>query len=289
MDRFAFLLSLGATAAPTQRALAAGAAVLPFASAEKRGRGRLGVAAIDVRDGRNVAQRAHERFPLASTFKLPLVIDVLARVDRGAERLDRKIAFHAGEIIAYSPSFGPKPHDGTKTVAELCEAAIEHSDNTAANLLLRTVGGPLGLTTYLRSLGDRVTRLDRYEPALNDAAPGDVRDTTTPDAMANLLARLVRDPILTPASKARIFGWMRRADTGLDRIRAGVPANWIVGDKTGTTRTAGNDVAILWPPAGGAPVVLAIYFAEVQAADKERDAAIAGVARSVVRMLRSGP
>jgi beta-lactamase class A len=132
-----------------------------------------------------------------------------------------------------------------------------------------------------------VTRLDRTEPALNNAAPGDPRDTTTPDAMAALVARLVREPILSPASKAGLFDWMRRADTGLDRIRAGVPTGWTVGDKTGTTRTGGNDVAILWPPQGRAPIVLAIYFAEVQAPDKERDAAFADVARSVVRHFRT--
>ncbi len=283
MDRSAFLLSLGATAATRRRALASSAVALPFAAEEKRGRGRLGVAAIDLRDGRRIAQRAHERFPLASTFKLPLVMSALARVDRGTVRLGAKVAYRAGEILPYSPSFGAPTHDGTKTIAELCEAAVEHSDNTAANLLLRTVGGPPGVTAYLRALGDRVTRLDRYEPALNNAPPGDPRDTTTPDAMANLLARLVREPILSPASKARLFDWMRRADTGLTRIRAGVPAGWTVGDKTGTTRTGGNDVAILWPPDGRAPIVLAIYFAEVRAADKERDAAIAAVARSVIR------
>ena len=284
MDRLTFITALGVTGATTRRALATTAAALPFAVQERRGRGRLGVAAIDLRDGRRIAQRADERFPLASTFKLPLVMDVLARVDRGTVRLGAKVAYRAGEILPYSPSFAAPPHDGTKTIAELCEAAIEHSDNTAANLLLRTAGGPPGLTAYLHALGDRVTRLDRYEPALNNAAPGDPRDTTTPDAMAKLAARLVRDTFLSPASKARLFDWMRRADTGLARIRAGVPAGWIVGDKTGTTRTGGNDVAILWPPHARAPIVLAIYFADVQAADKERDAAFADVARSVIQM-----
>ena len=131
------------------------------------------------------------------------------------------------------------------------------------------------MTAYLRALGDPVTRLDRIEPALNETKPGDVRDTTTPSAMANLLARLVRDPILSNASKQTLFGWMRGADTGLTRIRAGVPPGWTVGDKTGTTNSGGNDVAILWPRTG-APIVLAVYFAEVRGSDAERDAAIAG-------------
>jgi beta-lactamase class A len=159
--------------------------------------------------------------------------------------------------------------------------------------LLATVGGPAGVTVFARRLGDPVTRLDRSEPALNQAVPGDVRDTTTPEAMANELARLVRTPVLSSASKARLYGWMRGATTGLTRIRAGVPPGWTVGDKTGTTNTGANDVAILWPPAplphaarGDAPILLAVYFAEVRATDAERDAAIADIARATVRMLR---
>ena len=242
--------------------------------------------AIDLRDGRRIGRRERERFPLASTFKLPLVMAVLARVDRGAERLDRKLAFRANEILAYSPAEARYPRGGSLTVAELCTAAIELSDNTAANLLMRTLGGPSGVTSYVRSLGDPVTRLDRTEPALNTTAPGDVRDTTTPLAMANLLARLVREPVLSPESKRLLFGWMRNARTGLTRIRAGVPPGWTVGDKTGTTNTAGNDVAILWPRTG-APIVLAVYFAEVRSSDENRDAAIASAAREVIRSFRA--
>ncbi len=280
MDRPAFLLSLAASAVtPHLRAAP------PFAVQERRGRGRLGVVAIDLRDMRRIEQRAHERFPLASTFKLPLAMAVLKRVDARAERLDRPIRFTAHDVLPNSPVVARQPHGGTLTVAQLCAAAIEYSDNGAANLLLRTVGGPAGVTAFVRSLGDGITRLDRNEPALNDTTPGDLRDTTTPDAMANVLVRLVRTPVLSPASKARLYGWLRGAKTGAARIRAGVPAGWAVGDKTGTTNSAGNDVAILWPP-GGAAIVLAVYFADVRGTDAERDAAIADVARSVVRRFR---
>ena len=280
MDRSAFLLSLAANGVAPQRDAAA-----PFAAQERRARGRLGVAAIDLGDMRRIEQRPHERFPLASTFKLPLAMAVLTRVDAGAERLDRPIRFTAHDLLPNSPVVARQPHGGTLTVAQLCAAAIEYSDNAAANLLLRTVGGPAGVTAFVRSLGDGITRLDRNEPALNESTPGDVRDTTTPDAMANLLARLVRGRVLTDASKARLYGWLRSATTGLTRIRAGVPAGWTVGDKTGTTNSSGNDVAILWPPSG-APIVLAVYFAEVRGTDAQRDAAIAGVARGVVRGFR---
>jgi len=293
MHRADFLLALAAGTATPPAALVDGpaprvrhAAETPFSAQERRGRGRLGVAAIDLGSGRRLEQRGSERFPLASTFKLPLVMAVLTRVDHGTERLDRKIRFKASDIIAYSPAVSQQPHGGSLSVAALCAAAIEQSDNSAANLLLRTVGGPAGVTAYVRGLGDTVTRLDRTEPALNESIPGDVRDTTSPDAMARLVARLVREPLLTPASKAHLFAWLRGSTTGAARIRAGVPAGWTVDDKTGTTNTSGNDVAILWPRSGE-PIVLAVYFAEVKASDAERDAAIADVAAAVVASLRS--
>ncbi len=284
MDRTAFLASLAAAvAAPPMSPDDVSAAAFP---AEQRlCPGRLGVVAIDMQSGHRILVRWTERFPLASTFKLPLVMAVLERVDRGAERLDRAIAFGADALLAYSPIVGLQPRGGKLTVDALCAAAIERSDNAAANLLLQTVGGPAGVTRYVRSIGDAVTRLDRSEPALNEAIPGDVRDTTTPEAMARTLARLLRDPILSAASKKRLFVWMRRAQTGRARIRAGVPAGWTVGDKTGTTNTGANDIAILWPPTG-APIVLAMYFAEVKGSDAARDALFAGVARNVIRRFR---
>ncbi len=289
MNRLTFVLGIAASPVPLSD-LVRGA---PFPDEQRRGGGRLGVAAIDLRDGRRITQAGTQRFPLASTFKLPLVMTVLRRVDDRAERLDRPIRFTAGDIIAYSPVVAQQPRGGTLTVAQLCAAAIERSDNAAANLLLKTVGGPRGVTAYVRGLGDRDTRLDRTEPALNDAAPGDVRDTTTPEAMANLVARLVREPILSRIATSKLYSWLRGSTTGLARIRAGVPAGWIVGDKTGTTSSGGNDVAILWPPPNARrtaqdrmPIVLAIYFAEVHGTDAARDAAIADVARSVVRRFR---
>jgi beta-lactamase class A len=278
MDRPAFLATLAGATALRRTPLA-------FAVEERRGGGRLGVAALDLRDGRFIGQRENERFALASTFKLPLVMAILSRADHGLERLDRAIRYGAADVLPYSPVVAAHVRERSLTVAQLCAAAIEHSDNAAANLLMRTLGGPAGVTSYLRMTGDPVTRLDRTEPALNTAAPNDPRDTTTPRAMANLLARLVREPVLSAPSKARLFAWMRAAETGLARIRAGVPRSWPAGDKTGTTQTAANDVAIVWPP-HSAPIVLAVYFANVTAPDAERDAAIASVARTVARSFR---
>jgi beta-lactamase class A len=284
IDRRTLLVSLAAAAATILGALIEKTA-LADDLAVPASAGRLGVAAINLHNGRIIQHDGSGRYPLASTFKLPLVMDVLARVDRGTERLDRVVRFSANDLHAYSPVTGKQPRGGTLTVGELCAAAIEQSDNTAANLLLQAVGGPAGVTAYLRALGDTTTRLDRNEPALNEAKPGDPRDTTTPLAMATLLQRLVRDPILSPASKNTLFGWLRGTTTGTARIRAGVPSSWTVGDKTGTTNGGGNDVAILWPP-HGSPIVIAVYFADVKVSDTARDAAIASAARAVVRRFR---
>jgi beta-lactamase class A len=288
MDRCGFLniLAAGATQSPLVGIrLQPEPDTRPFRAEENRAHGRLGACAIDLRHERRIGQRQSERFPMASTFKLPLVMAVLSRADGGIERLDRKVAFAAHQIIAYSPVVARQPHGGSLTVAELCGAAIQHSDNTAANLLLAAIGGPTAVTAYLRGIGDPTSRLDRNEPALNRSTPGDLRDTTTPFAMARVLQRLVAEPVLSPSSKAQLFAWMRTATTGLARIRAGVPKGWTVGDKTGTTDTAGNDIAVLWPRSG-APIVLAVYVADVAASDSERDAAIAAVAHSAVRALR---
>jgi len=288
MDRKSLLVSLAGAGAMVLGAVLEKSAQADDLVALPANAGRLGVAAIDLHNGRVIQRDGAGRYPLASTFKLPLVMDVLARVDRGTERLDRIVRFVASEVLANSPTVAKQPHGGSLTVGELCAAAIEQSDNTAANLLLRRVGGPAGVTAYLRGLGDTATRLDRNEPALNEAIPGDPRDTTTPLAVATLLQRLVRDPILSPVSKNILFDWLRRTKTGTARIRAGVPPHWIVGDKTGTTNSGGNDVAILLPP-HGSPIVIAVYFADVHLTDTARDATIAAAAHTVVRRFRDRP
>jgi beta-lactamase class A len=167
------------------------------------------------------------------------------------------------------------------TLAELCEAALTVSDNTAANALLASFGGPPALTSYARSLGDTVTRLDRAEPDLNEATPGDPRDTTTPAAMLGNLHRLVLGDALAPGSRARLTSWLAANTTGSARIRAGLPKEWRVGDKTGSGNHAvANDVAVAWPP-GRAPLLLSVYYAESSASADQRNAVIAEAARIV--------
>lgn len=253
-----------------------------LADLERRSGGTLGVAILDSGSGAVTGHRLDELFPLCSTHKVLSATFVLARVDAGREQLDRRVVYGPEVVIPYSPI--TKQHaDGTgMTLAELCAAAVAVSDNTAANLLLGSFGGPAALTAYFRETGDTVTRLDRTEPDLNEARRGDTRDTTTPRAMAGLLRTAVLGSGLSEGSRARLQGWMGDCQTGLRKIRAGVPVDWRVGDKTGSgggTRHASNDVAVLWRPGGRAPLVVAAYTIDTVGDDAGRDATLAEVGR----------
>jgi len=250
--------------------------------------GRLGVAVLDTATGRRFARRGDERFPLASTFKVLLAGAILARVDAGGERLDRGIAVAASDIVAFSPVVR-RSVGRTMTVEALCEAAVTSSDNAAANLLLRAVDGPAGLTRFVRALGDRTTRIDRSEPTMNEALPGDPRDTTTPAAMLGNLDTLLVGTTLAPASRARLTAWMVASRTGDDRLRAGLPRDWRVGDKTGLTRRGDtNDIAIAWPQSRP-PLLIAAYLRESAAPVARNAAALAAVARAIAVALAAGP
>lgn len=221
---------------------------------------RLGVGILDTASGRRVAYRADERFPMCSTFKFLAAALVLQRVDRGLESLDRPVAIDAARLVTYSPATGSHV-GGHMTMGALCEAAVTLSDNTAANLMLECFGGPAGLTRFARSLGDDVTRLDRIETALNEATPGDPRDTTSPAAMLGLMRELLLGRALAPASRDRLREWLLGNTTGATSLKAGLPAGWRIGDKTGAgghgTR---NDIAIVWPRGDGAPVLVTAYL-----------------------------
>ncbi|SBW02937.1 Beta-lactamase FAR-1 [uncultured Alphaproteobacteria bacterium] len=260
--------------------LAARAAEDPFAAIEARIGGRLGVAILDTGSGASWARRDDERFPLCSTFKVLAVGAVLARVDAGAEDLDEPVPIAAAEVVEYSPVTGRRA-GGEMRLAEICEAALTRSDNTAGNLLLKRIGGPAGLTAFARTLDDAVTRLDRWETDLNAAIPGDPRDTTTPEAMVDDLGALLLGDRLSPTSAERLIAWMRANATGDAKLRAGLPAGWQVADKTGGgDHGATADVAVIWPPTGD-PLIVAVYIHESPASFDARNAAIAEVARRI--------
>lgn len=254
-----------------------------LAGIERTAQGRLGVAMLDTGSGLALGWRQDERFAMASTFKAVLAGWMLALVDQGRERLDARVHYAAADVVAYSPVSGPRAgNGGGLTVGELCSATVSLSDNTAANVLMSRHGGPAGFTAFVRSLGDPITRLDRTEPTLNEAAVGDPRDTTTPLAMLQTLQKLVLGDALTPTSRAWLQRWLVETSTGDKRLRAGVPG-WKVGDKTGTAGESGtaNDIGVLWPPGGGAPVLVTCYLTRSTASAEQRDAAIAKVARTV--------
>jgi beta-lactamase class A len=248
------------------------------AARERRHGGRLGVAVLDAGTGRTVAHRGDERFALCSTFKFLAAACVLARVDRREESLARRVTYSKADLVTYSPVTGKHLDDGL-TVSEICEAAVTLSDNTAGNLMLDSFGGPAGLTAYLRSIGDAVTRLDRRETELNEARPGDPRDTTTPAAMAETTRRIFFGDALSIASREQLIAWLVASKTGDRRLRAGVPAGWRVGDKTGSgSNNATNDVAVIWPP-GRTPLIVTAYYVEAQASDDARNTILAEIGR----------
>jgi Beta-lactamase class A len=258
---------------------------LAVAAAEKASGGRLGVAVIDTGTGARFSHRGGEHFPMCSTFKLPLVTAVLCKVDAGEENLERRVAVAEADVLGNS-AFSKSRAGSTASLAELAKATITISDNTAANLLLPAVGGPEGLTRFLRSIGDQVTRSDRYEPIMSTAHPGDLRDTTSPEAMAATAQKIILGEVLKPASRALLEGWMRAATTGAKRLRAGLPPDWQEADKTGTGyHGTSNDVAVLWPP-GKPALVVASYLTGSKLDDAATQAIHARVGKAVATAFR---
>jgi beta-lactamase class A len=232
----------------------------PFAEIEAGIGARLGVTAVDTRNGARLSWRGDERFAMCSSFKWVLAAAILARADRGEIMLDRRVSYSRADMLPHSPVTAGHLEEGGLPVEALCAAIVEVSDNTAANALLKLIGGPAELTAYLRRSGDSETRLDRMEPALNSNLPGDPRDTTTPNAMAATMNRLLLGGALSPAARTRLIGWMKDCRTGRARIRAGLPADWVAGDKTGTgDNGAVIDDAIVWPP-GRPPILIASHL-----------------------------
>ena len=253
----------------------------PFGDLERRYDARLGVFGVDTGTGRAVAFRAEERFAYCSTHKALSAGALLRR--RSLAELRAKVRIEVADLVHPSPVC-ERHVGGRLSLLELCDAAVRFSDNAAANLLLAELGGPAGLERELRRLGDRRTRCDRDEPELSTAVPGDVRDTSTPRALAGDLRAYVLGRVLAVEKRALLAGWLRRNTTGDALVRAGTPDGWIVGDKTGTgaygTR---NDIAILWPPRRP-PIVLAVLSrrSHAGAAATHDDRLIADAARRAI-------
>jgi beta-lactamase class A len=259
----------------------------PFSRLEARAANiRIGVSAIDVSTNRRVDYRSEERFLMCSTFKVLAVAAVLKRTDENKEKLNRFVKYGEAQLMAYAPVTREHVKEGGMTLEALCAAAVEQSDNTAANLLLEAIGGPEKWTEFARSLGDKFSRLDHTEPDLNIARPGKEDDTTTPAAMCADLQRLFTSDVLSVASRTKLEGWMQQGQTGLKMIRAHIAADWKVGDKTGRSGDgATNDIAVLRPPSGG-PIFLAIYTVDPAEPQDARDQLVAEVAKTAIEMLK---
>jgi beta-lactamase class A len=245
---------------------------------ERRSGGRLGVFVLDTGTRRSFSHRGDERFPLCSTFKFLLAADLLARADRGALDLDRRLPIRATHLG--NSDFVKSRVGRDASLEELAHAIIDISDNDAANLLLPLVGGPAGLTAFARAIGDPVTRIDRMEPVSD--APSDIEDTTSPATMATDLERILLGRLLRPASRSTLINWLVRSQTGPRRLRAGLPSGWRLAHKTGTgMHGSSNDAGVVWRP-HGAPLVVAVYLTGSPLAESGRDRIIASVAGAAV-------
>lgn len=257
-----------------------------LAKLEQSANGRLGLVAFDTGSGKAVEYRAGERFSFCSTFKTIAAAAILKRSETQGELLGKRISYTRQDTDSsgYAPITGKLVGKGM-TVSELCAATLQYSDNAAVNLMMKELGGPADVTAFARAIGDETFRLDRWEPDLNSAVPGDLRDTTTPAAMVQTLQKLMLGNALGSLQREQLVFWMKKNRTGDARIRAGVPTDWIVADKTGTgSYGTTNDIGVLWPP-GRAPIVIVAYFTQHNQAAKPRDDVIADATRTIVQSL----
>jgi beta-lactamase class A len=249
---------------------------------EAKAQGRLGVHMVDTTSGQEYGYRSDERFMMLSSFKMLASALVLSRADRGEESLERRIRYRKQDLVPWSPVTEAHADGEGLTLAQLCHATITTSDNTAANLILASYGGPKALTAFTRQLGDTVTRLDRKEPELN--VRKGILDTTSPRAMAKTLQALLAGNALSPSSRQLLQQWLLANTTGGKRLKAGIPTGWAIGDKTGTNKTDSNDIGILLPPQG-APIFVTAYLADSAASSQVKDETLAEVGRLVVSTL----
>jgi beta-lactamase class A len=284
MERRTFLLNSGAALiAVTASRVKADSPDPSLIAIETELGGRIGVAALDTGSGAWLRHRADERFAMCSTFKWMLAAAVLDKTRPDEAALDRPLHYDRKDLLEYAPVTAAHISEGALSVRALCEAAVELSDNTAANLLLTLIGGPPALTRYLRRTGDHTTRLDRTEPSLNTNIPNDLRDTTTPAAMVATMQRILLGEALPRRSRELLIDWLKKCQTGTHRLRAGLPKDWTVGDKTGTgSHESANDVAIAWP-AQRAPLLIAAYMSGSGAPAEALDAAHAKIGGAVAR------
>lgn len=274
------------TVAVSAQAIDTGVLERAVAQAERALPAHVGMAVIDTADGAIWQHRGRERSPMNSTHKVFSCAAALARADRHQMDMDTQVPIPTATLFPYSPVTKKVPAGGTMSLDELCHAAVSFSDNTAANLVTEAVGGPLAVTAFLRSIGDVTTRLDRLEPDLTQGTPGDVRDTTTPLAAAESLRTLLLGNVLAQPARAELEGWMREDHVTGALLRAGLPKDWRVADKSGAGGYGSRSIiAVAWPPAR-APIVIAIYISQTDASMDSRNEAIAHIGAALATAFR---
>lgn len=242
-----------------------------LAELEKKSGGRLGAYILDTGSGTAIGHRVDERFAHCSTFKLSLGAAVLQLADQGKLKLDEVLPYTKADLLGNSPETEANLAKGGMTVEALARAAQVTSDNAAANLVMKHIGGPEKLTAFWRSLGDEVSRVDDYEPTMNKTTPGDPRNTSSAQAMAHSMAKFLTGDILSEPMKKKLFAWMVNTKTGQKRIRAGLPPEWRAGDKTGTYDEKVNDLAIVWVPEKK-PLIITTYYEGTGKGEEKRAA-----------------
>lgn len=253
---------------------------------EARLSARVGVAIIDTQTGKTWSNKGDERFPLNSTFKALLCAALLDAAAKGTADLNREVVVKESDIVSYSPVTEKRVGGESFTIAELCEVTVTISDNAAANLVMAELGGPDSVTAYLRRIGDDKTRIDRWEPDSNTGIPGDPRDTSTPWAAAETLRKLVLGNALDPQGRDTLTGWLEGNKVGNKTLRAGLPKDWRIADKTGAGANGSrNNIAVIWPN-GRKPVVIAVYITQTTAAFQTRNKAIESIGSALVESLR---
>jgi beta-lactamase class A len=280
------MLGLTLTGWPLQGISQEGNALLERANAiADRLKARLGIMVVDHETGQTIELNAHQIFPVTSTFKAFAAAALLENVDAGRDQLNRRVHFSADALVTYSPVTETRVDNDGMSLEEICEAACTMSDNTAGNLLLQAIGGPAGLTSFMRSIGDSVTRLDRIQTALNEGLPGDVRDTTSPRPAASSLDKLLLGEVLSVASRDKLQQWMIGNKVAGPLLRSGIPADWKIADRSGAGGNGSRSIiALMWPP-HRKPVVAAIYMTATLASMGERNTAIAELGSAIATTL----
>ena len=287
---YSLLVALLLLLTPLARAQDDPALLETVRAVEERLDARLGMLVRDTGDGRSVQYRAAERFPMTSTFKTLACAALLQRVDQGSEDLARRVVFEEHELVSYSPISSQHVGPPGMSLGELCAATLAVSDNSAANFILDALGGPEALTAFLRSSGDQHSRLDRRETALNEAVPGDLRDTTTPAAMADTLERLLLSDLLSLTSRRQLWHWLEANEVADSLFRASLPNGWRIADRSGAGGYGSRSLTAVILPPEREPVIVTVYLTESGVEMPARDTAIAEIGAAVMQwIMKSRP